>query len=292
MAFVQPNDIINGYKIKKNIGVGSYGSVYLVEKNSKIYVLKRIPIASHSSEEEKTQIKSEAKLLSLMNSNYIVKYYDSFEQSDVLYIIMEYCEGGDLEKFLLKNKQNPLNEDLIWKIFIQICLGIYMLHSKKILHRDLKSLNIFLTKDFNAKIGDLGVAKNIQKTNFASTFIGTPYYLSPEICEEKQYNEKSDIWALGCILYEMASFKHPFDGRNQAALFLKILNGKYEPLPIRVSSEIKQMVKKLLDKNDKTRPSIIKIIEDVTFLEKAKKIDLIKEVMAVYPDRKKYFLIL
>ncbi len=112
---------------------------------------------------------------------------------------MEYCEGGDLDKYLRKNKDSPLEEDIVWKFFIQISLGVYALHKKKILHRDLKTLNIFLTKDNQVKIGDLGVAKSLVNTNYASTFIGTPYYLSPEICDEKPYNEKSDVWALGCI---------------------------------------------------------------------------------------------
>ena len=138
------------------------------------------------------------------------------------------------------------------------------------------------------KLGDFGVSKIVTDV-FTKSEVGTPYYLSPEICEEKPYNEKSDIWALGCILYEMASYKHPFEGKNQPALFLKILNAKYEPLPVRVSSEIKQMVKLLLEKNYKTRPNINKVIENSIFLEKAKKIDLLKEVLDVYSERKILF---
>ena len=115
-----------------------------------------------------------------------------------------------------------LKEDVIWKLFIKICIGLGYLHKKKVLHRDLKSLNIFLTKGLDVKIGDLGVAKSLTQSGFAKTFIGTPYYLSPEICEEKPYNEKSDVWALGCILYEMCTYNHPFEAKTQAGLILKI----------------------------------------------------------------------
>jgi len=105
---------------------------------------------------------------------------------------MEYCNQGDLEYFLKEQKKKVphLSEEIIWNIFFQIALGIAYLHSKKILHRDLKSLNIFLTDDLKIKIGDLGVAKKLGKGKFASTIIGTPYYLSPEICNNKKYNQR------------------------------------------------------------------------------------------------------
>ena len=114
--------------------------------------------------------------------------------------------------------------------FIQISLGLAYIHSKNILHRDLKPMNIFLKKNNLIKIGDLGVAKMLQTNTKAITYIGTPYYLSPEVCEGKPYNSKSDVWALGCILYELCTFKKPFNAFNQAALCMKIIEGKYKPI--------------------------------------------------------------
>ena len=194
---------LKGYKIKEKIGVGSYGKVYKVEKENIIYVLKQIPLNNATDIES---IKNEATILSSLNSEYVVKYYESFIEDNNLNIIMEYCEGGDLSTYMKQYKAKILSnksynsfsslilpENLIWKMFIQISLGLYHIHKKKILHRDLKTLNIFLTKDYNCKIGDLGVAKILNGTNHANTFVGTPYYLSPEICEEKPYNEKSDV---------------------------------------------------------------------------------------------------
>ena len=200
--------MIRDYEIQKKLGVGSYGIVYKVIKKSKtstdndnnIYVIKQIPLYGLTPSEIK-EVKTEANILSEIKSIYVVKFFDSFEEDNNLNIVMEYCDGGDLEQLINDKKKFPLDEDLIWKIFIQITLGLTAIHNLKILHRDLKTSNIFLTKDLNVKIGDMGVAKKLSRGNFAKTIIGTPYYLSPEICEEKPYNEKSDVCTLGCILY-------------------------------------------------------------------------------------------
>ena len=114
-----------------------------------------------------------------------------------------------------KQMGRPLHEKVIWKYFIEMCLGLLYLHHNKILHRDIKTINMFLNKDDCIKIGDLGVAKVLNQTaNMAHTVVGTPYYLSPELCEEKPYNNKSDIWSLGCVLYEMCTLRHPFEAQN------------------------------------------------------------------------------
>ena len=288
----------HGYKIKENIGIGSYGAVYIVTKNDINYVLKQIPLPLNSTITQITSIKNEAKILSSLNSPFVVKYYESYEENNKLNIIMEYCEGGDLSHFiqnyqkthyLSDNNNNNfyLNEDFIWKVFIQISLGLYHIHAKKILHRDLKSLNIFLTKDFNVKIGDLGVAKILTNTNHARTFVGTPYYLSPEICEEKPYNEKGDVWALGCILYEMSTFRHPFEAKSQPALYLKIIKGVYDPLPARVSEDIKTMIHCLLEKNYFKRPNIKQVVNMKIFVEKSKKVGLYEKVNEIVNKNKK-----
>lgn len=280
------NKNIHGYEIKQQIGTGSYGVVYKVQKDNKVYVLKQIPINPNSTISQIDSVKNEAKILSSLKSKYVVEYYDSFEENNCLNIIMEYCEGGDLGTYISNyqkmNSNTSLNEDFIWKVFIQICFGLYDIHKQNILHRDLKSLNIFLTKEFQVKIGDLGVARVLQNTQYASTFIGTPLYLSPEICEEKPYNEKSDVWALGCILYEMASFKHPFNAKNQAALFLKILNGKYEPLSTKIPIDIKKMIEKLLEKNYFKRPSMKEILLSTLFITKAQKVGMFDKLLEYF----------
>ena len=282
---------LKGYKIKEKIGVGSYGKVYKVEKENIIYVLKQIPLNNATDIES---IKNEATILSSLNSEYVVKYYESFIEDNNLNIIMEYCEGGDLSTYMKQYKAKILSnksynsfsslilpENLIWKMFIQISLGLYHIHKKKILHRDLKTLNIFLTKDYNCKIGDLGVAKILNGTNHANTFVGTPYYLSPEICEEKPYNEKSDVWALGCILYEMVTFKHPFNASNQAALYIKILKGKYETINVKCSNDIRKIIDLLLEKNYYKRPFIKDVICMNAFIDNSKKFGIYDKMLPI-----------
>ncbi len=260
------NQVIRDYTLKEKLGVGSYGVVYKAHKkgDKQYYVLKQISLFNMSAPEV-DEVKNESKILAQLKSEFITSYYDSFIEKNNLNIVMEYCDGGDLSRYLNYYSKNNkfISEDKIWKFFIQICLGLAYVHSKKILHRDLKTLNIFLTKEGKVKIGDLGVAKVLNQTNFARTFVGTPYYLSPEICEEKPYNEKSDVWALGCILYEMATFKHPFNATNQGALILKILRGKYDAISNKeYSNDMRKMVDVLLDKNHFKRPGIREIIKN------------------------------
>jgi len=163
----------------------------------------------------------------------------------------------------LKIKGKKLPEEVIWKYFIQMCLGISYIHSKNILHRDLKTQNIFITKDGNVRIGDLGVAKMLSsQTQFASTFVGTPYYLSPEMCEEKPYNEKSDVWALGVIFYEIVTLKRPFEANNPAALCMKILTTKQENISKEYSSDIREITDLLLEKNYLNRPTIFELLKN------------------------------
>ena len=147
-----------------------------------------------------------------MDSSYVVRYFDSFLTHDSLHIVMEYCNKGDLQGVIKKAKAKSfgsLPEPLIWNVSLQVMLGLYYIHKNKIVHRDLKSANIFLDKKssdafYNAKIGDLGVAKLLEtSTAFAQTVIGTPYYLSPELCADQPYRDKSDCWAFGVVLYEV-----------------------------------------------------------------------------------------
>jgi len=153
-----------------------------------------------------TESAKEAMLMERLQNPYIVQMYDSFTSDRKINIVMELCENGDLGLHLKQQKGRNLSEQRIWKFFIEMCLGIQYLHTNRILHRDIKTINMFLTKNDNIKIGDLGVARELNQTaNMAHTVVGTPYYLSPELCEEKPYNNKSDIWSLGCVLYELCT---------------------------------------------------------------------------------------
>lgn len=142
-----------------------------------------------------------------------------------------------------------------------MCQGLQYIHSKKVLHRDMKTTNIFLTENREVRIGDLGVARLSQDLGmFAKTIVGTPYYLSPELCEEKPYNEKSDIWALGCIVYELCTKQHPFVASNQGALCLKIIKGAFTPLPDTYSPEMSDIVSLMLTRDYWKRPTTSQLL--------------------------------
>ena len=124
---------------------------------------------------------------------------------------MGYCEGGDLETMLKHQRNTLLSEDVIWSHFVKLALALHYMHEQNILHRDLKAQNVFLQYG-SLKLGDFGISKELNDSrDFASTCIGTPYYMSPELFNNRPYNYKSDIWALGCILYELATLKHAFE---------------------------------------------------------------------------------
>ena len=168
--------MIRDYKVIKLLGKGNYAFAYLVEKKisdiKKYYVIKQIHF-NDLSPSEKEEVKKEAKLLSQIKSDFVVKLYEFFEENNQLNIVMEYCENGDLEKFLKETKDIPLNDNFIWKLFIQIVIGLCEIHNMNILHRDLKPSNIFLTKNNDIKIGDFGVSKQLYKKHFTQTVIGS-----------------------------------------------------------------------------------------------------------------------
>lgn len=259
------------YVKEKRIGEGSFGTAYLVRSKGTgaHYVMKRINF-SRMTEKEKEEAMREVEVLSKMQHPYIVAYKESFEHDKNLYIVMDYCEGGDLYTVIREHAQKGryFSEDLILSWFVQICLALKHVHDRKILHRDIKSQNIFLTKGNNVKLGDFGIAKILKNTvDLAKTCIGTPYYLSPEICENKPYNNKSDIWALGCILYEMAALKHAFVAGNMKNLIVKIIRGSYPQLPSRYSNDLRNLVQQLFRRNPQERPSINTILKR-TFISK------------------------
>ena len=243
-----------------------------------VYVIKTVRIVELTLAEQKGAI-NEVKILSVLDSHFVVKYYDSFIDTDSLHIVMEYCNKGDLQSLIKKAKSNnvrSLRESVVWNIGLQVILGLHYLHNQKILHRDLKSANVFLkkssseSKSYDVKIGDLGVAKLLEtSTAFAQTIVGTPYYLSPELCSDQPYRDKSDCWALGVLLYECCTLKHPFEARNQCALILKIIQEEHTQLPAGlVSPELEALISWLLEKEPSKRPTIREILSESFVQEK------------------------
>ncbi|RHY76552.1 hypothetical protein DYB34_011361, partial [Aphanomyces astaci] len=221
-------DAMNKYLEERCIGRGSYGCAYLVTEvtSGHKYVVKKIPIELMTDKESK-QAFAEVELLSKLHHSFVVQYKENFVEGTVLHIVMEYCDGGDLTariKALKADDGALFPPTLVLDWFVQMALAIKYLHQRHILHRDLKTSNIFLTRQNIVKLGDFGIARTLDSTmDHAKTVVGTPYYMSPEVCESKPYSYASDIWALGCVLYEVCTLKHAFDAPNILMLIVKII---------------------------------------------------------------------
>jgi NIMA (never in mitosis gene a)-related kinase len=253
------------YKKVKIVGKGSFGYAMLVQTISdrKLYVMKVIDV-SKMDRKQKEEALNEVHVLKAMRHPYIVTYRESFMNKSCLCIVMDYADGGDMYGKIAKQKQlgRGFSEDQILDWFVQICLAMKHIHERKILHRDLKTQNIFLTSKGEVKVGDFGIARVLKSTyDCAQTAIGTPYYLSPEICQEKPYNQRSDIWSLGCILYEMTTLRHAFDSSNMKGLVLKILRGNYPAIPDTYSDNLRNLIAEMLQRDPQQRPSIKRILE-------------------------------
>ena len=166
-----------------------------------------------------------------------------------------------------KKKKIYIEEDDIWKIFIQLVKGIKALHDLKILHRDIKSANVFLFKDGRAKLGDLNVSK-VAKKGLGYTQTGTPYYASPEVWKDLPYDIKSDIWSLGCVLYEMISLYPPFRAQNMESLFKKVIKGEISRIPDKYSYDLFDIVRLLIQVKPEKRPSCDEILENDIIIKK------------------------
>uniref|UniRef100_UPI0037E7D349 serine/threonine-protein kinase Nek4 n=1 Tax=Semicossyphus pulcher TaxID=241346 RepID=UPI0037E7D349 len=170
---------------------------------------------------------------------------------------MGFCEGGDLYHRLKQQKGDLLAERQVVEWFVQIAMALQYLHERNILHRDLKTQNIFLTKTNIIKVGDLGIARVLENQNdMASTLIGTPYYMSPELFSNKPYNHKSDVWALGCCVYEMSTLKHAFNAKDMNSLVYRIVEGKLPQMPSRYDPQLGELIKSMLCKRPEDRPDV------------------------------------
>ncbi|XP_055016837.1 serine/threonine-protein kinase Nek4 isoform X2 [Boleophthalmus pectinirostris] len=255
--------MMNNYIFVKVVGRGSYGEVHLVKHKTdrKQYVIKKLNLKT-SSKRERRSAEQEAQLLSQLRHPNIVTYRESWEGDDcLLYIVMGFCEGGDLYHRLKQQKGELLPERQVVEWFVQIAMALQYLHERNILHRDLKTQNIFLTKTNIIKVGDLGIARVLENQNdMASTLIGTPYYMSPELFSNKPYNHKSDVWALGCCVYEMSTLKHAFNAKDMNSLVYRIVEGKLPQMPYRYDPQLGDLIRSMLSKRPEDRPDVKHIL--------------------------------
>ena len=255
---------MNDFQIISKLGEGAYSTVFKVKRNvdDKIYALKKVKLLN-LSEKEKENSLNEVRILASVKSNFVVGYKDSFfdEKDNTLCIVMEFADRGDLYQKIVQHKKSAkfFEESDIWRIFIQLVKGLKALHDLKILHRDMKSANVFLFSNGSAKLGDLNVSK-VARRGLGYTQTGTPYYASPEVWKDKPYDHKSDVWSLGCVLYEMITLRPPFRAQDMEGLFNKVCKGQFSRIPERFSDDLFKIVQFLLQVNPIMRPNCEQIL--------------------------------
>ncbi|WWC91663.1 uncharacterized protein L201_006609 [Kwoniella dendrophila CBS 6074] len=283
------------YKLISNIGKGSFGVISKVQRvtDGKEFALKQLDY-SKMTEKDRKQILAEVAILDSLKHRNIVQLIQKIKdpKNERIYIVMEYCTSGDLGTLIRKAQRSnqPIHEDKIWNIFLQITLALHHCHwpaerpSKlglarlsqgnqqqqtadggiaryQVLHRDLKPENVFLSDDF-VKLGDFGLSKDMGTASFTSTYVGTPLYMPPEILAENRYDTKSDIWSLGCLVYEMCALHSPFSqAQTQAELISLVKSGKLPALPAQYSPALKSVIKAMLTLNPVKRPSTKDLLE-------------------------------
>ncbi|KAF9884462.1 G2-specific serine/threonine protein kinase [Aspergillus nanangensis] len=280
------------YEILEKIGCGSFGIIRKVKRKTDGFILCRKEINYiKMSQKEREQLTAEFNILSSLRHPNIVAYYhrEHLKASQDLYLYMEYCGGGDLSMVIksLKKTNKYAEEEFVWRILSQLVTALYRCHygadpadvgsnilgpaskpsglkgkqaQMTILHRDLKPENIFLGSDNTVKLGDFGLSKLMNSHDFASTYVGTPFYMSPEICAAEKYTLRSDIWAVGCIMYELCQREPPFNARTHIQLVQKIREGKFASLPDFYSPELKNVIASCLRVNPDHRPDTSSLI--------------------------------
>ena len=281
---------LSDFEFGKKLGKGSFGSVWLVKRkeDNNIYAMKRVTISGLGKKERENAL-NEIRLIASLNHKNIIGYKEAFydEKSMTLNIVMEYADDGDLSSKIKYNIKNHLvfEESTIWKILIQLLEGLKYLNTKKIMHRDLKSANLFLTKKGVLKIGDLNVSK-IAKLGMAVTQIGTPFYAAPEIWQDKAYDYKCDIWSCGVIIYEIATLRTPFRGTSLNELYQNILHGSYIPISNRYSDDLHKIISYMLQVDPYRRYNIDELLNSDIIKRKIKEYGLIDNNNNVNNDQK------
>jgi NIMA (never in mitosis gene a)-related kinase len=307
------------YEALEVIGKGSFGTVRKVRRKSdgEILVRKEIEYTSMNAH-ERNQIISELRILRELNHEHIVKYYthDHIMESKIIHIYMEYCDGGDLARVIsnFKKSREQVPEEFVWQVLVQTLLALYRCHygvdapkvnlfseeepeepninsDTVIIHRDIKPDNIFLLNEGKTvKVGDFGLAKMLTSQNdFAKTYVGTPYYMSPEVLMDNPYSPVCDIWSLGCVLFELCHLKPPFQAKTHLNLQAKIKQGVVPEIPSTYSIQLRSIIKQCITVDPEVRPTTYELLNSLAIKFLRKELEL-KEVNRTLQEFQKQLL--
>ncbi|XP_069101700.1 serine/threonine-protein kinase Nek4-like [Argopecten irradians] len=273
MAASLPPKKFGTYICDEKIGQGTFGVVYKVTKEEQprqsplgqviYYALKIVQLAAVQESRERELVSREEEILKSIKHHNVVRFVDSFTEGKTVYLVMEYCSGGTLYEYI-RSRNTKLPEDMFVNFLKQIADGLKFLHKKKVLHRDIKTKNILLTSGQILKISDFGVSRITDYVDPSkhSIRMGTPRYMSPEILNKEQYDQKTDIWSLGCTAYEMAEMHFAFDGAREREAINCIRNHKLPPFDgIKYCTDVITLMKSMLMKDPEERPTARRILK-------------------------------
>lgn len=250
------------YQRVRILGRGSFATVVLAQLGERFRVIKEVDLAQ-ADDKKKADALAEAELLKSLSHPNIIAYHDTHLANARLSIVMEYADGGDLSAAVAQRRaaSRRLHEREAMAIFVQLAMALDYIHQRRILHRDIKCQNVFLTRAGTVKLGDFGIAKVLEaEDSMAETRIGTPYYLPPEMCTNQPYEFRADIWGLGIVLYEVLALEVPFTAPSVAALAIKICNSEPRPVPQSYSSDLRSLLALMMAKRPEDRPSSADIV--------------------------------
>ena len=261
---------IKGYRVIKPIGQGKFSIVYKAQRiaDNQQVALKMIKIFDMMDPQQREKCLKEVRLLESLDHPHIIRYLDSCIEENELLIAIEWAERGDLKRVIKRaqTEESYIEESRIWEYMHQLASALSHMHEKRIMHRDLKPANIFVASDGRLILGDLGLGRYLSsQTMEAYSRVGTPLYMSPEVLKGKGYDWKSDVWSLGCVIYELASLRSPFKKEDSKMslydLFHTINKGEFPPLPDKYSEELKQIVTHMIQVDPTNRLSVSQVEE-------------------------------